>query len=50
MDGVPQTGHCVHSYLGWPREHPHDRASPDFSELMRGVTSFPQSHRHSAAL
>jgi hypothetical protein len=49
MASVPQTGQCFCSYLGWPREHPHDRASPEARELMRGMAWFPQSHRHSAA-
>jgi hypothetical protein len=36
MASVPQTGQRFCTYLGRPREHPHDRASPDFSELTRG--------------
>jgi hypothetical protein len=46
---IPQTGQRFCWYLGWPREHPHDRVSPEFSELMRGVVSSPQSHRQMAA-
>ena len=42
MASVPQTGQRFCSYLGLPREHPHDRASPEVRELMRGMAWFPQ--------
>jgi hypothetical protein len=48
MASAPQAGQCFCSYLDGPREHPHDWASPAFSELMRGMTCLPQPHRHSA--
>jgi hypothetical protein len=42
MASVPQTGQRFCSYLGLPREHPHDRASPEVRELMRGMAWSPQ--------